>query len=76
VKSRVTLRFTRATKNPTMVGTSSCYSCLNPMPANTLICPHCGEVQRRGARPHDRKYYLAIILSAIVLIGWNWFKGS
>jgi hypothetical protein len=53
-----------------------CYNCLNPIPANTLICPHCGEVQRRGARPHDRKYYLAIVLSAIVLIGWNWYSGG
>jgi hypothetical protein len=76
VKSRVTLRFTRATKNSAMVGTYSCYNCLNPVPANTLVCPHCGEVQRRGARPHDRKYYIAIILSAIVLIGWNWYGGG
>jgi hypothetical protein len=59
-----------------MVGTCSCYNCLNPIPANTLICPHCGEVQRRGARPHDRKFYIAIILSAIVLIGWNWYSGG
>jgi hypothetical protein len=59
-----------------MVGTYSCYNCLNPIPANTLICPHCGEVQRRGARPHDRKYYLAIVLSAIVLIGWHWYSGG
>jgi hypothetical protein len=61
--------------NP-MVGTYGCYNCLNPIPADTLICPHCGELQRRGARPHDRKYYLAIILSAIVLIGWNWYNGG
>jgi hypothetical protein len=59
-----------------MVGTYSCYNCLNPIPANTLVCPHCGEVQRRGARPHDRKYYLAIVLCAIVLIGWNWYNGG
>jgi|tagenome__1003787_1003787.scaffolds.fasta_scaffold16213151_1 hypothetical protein len=59
-----------------MVGTYSCYNCLNPIPANTLVCPHCGEVQRRGARANDPKVYFAIILSAIVLVGWNWYSGG
>jgi hypothetical protein len=59
-----------------MVGTYSCYNCLNPIPANTLVCPYCGQVQRRGARINDPKVYLAIILSAIVLIGWNWYSGG
>jgi RNA polymerase subunit RPABC4/transcription elongation factor Spt4 len=27
-----------------MVGTYSCYNCLNPIPANTLVCPYCGQV--------------------------------
>jgi hypothetical protein len=59
-----------------MVGTYSCYNCLNPIPANTLVCPYCGQVQRRGGRINDPKVYLAIVLSAIVLIGWNWYSGG
>jgi hypothetical protein len=59
-----------------MVGTYSCYNCLNPIPADTLVCPYCGQVQRRGGRIDDPKVYLAIILSAVVLIGWNWYSGG
>jgi hypothetical protein len=33
-----------------MVGTYSCYNCLNPIPADTLVCPYCGQVQWRADR--------------------------
>jgi hypothetical protein len=59
-----------------MVGTYSCYNCLNQIPANTIVCPYCGQVQRRGGRINDPKVYLAIILSAIVLVGWHWYTGG
>jgi predicted nucleic acid-binding Zn ribbon protein len=59
-----------------MAGTYCCYNCLNPIPANTLVCPHCGEVQRRGAQLNNPKYYLAVILSIIVIVCWNWYGGG
>jgi hypothetical protein len=57
--------------------TTSCQLCGSAIPIGLTTCPCCGGAQtgtRRGA-PLTLRTLIAVVLSAAVLFGWQWFKG-
>jgi predicted nucleic acid-binding Zn ribbon protein len=60
------------------IATTNCSFCEAAMPMGAAICSVCGREQKgRGlSSPHRLRMLIAIVLSLVVLIAWNWLRAA